>query len=199
MDAAGRRVSIFVTQSSEMIDHDPGAVEQILSRSSVIVLNIIAYCRQLVPLVKKSGKPVWTDLHDYNGSNKYHDDFIDAAGFIHLSSDNLDDYKSVMEYFIRAGKELVVCTHGRRGATLLTKDGEWMEQSAIEGMEIVDSNGAGDSFFAGFLYTWLQQKSLKECLQHGAVCGAYSVTTHALTPPALSPQFLKDKIRTHFP
>jgi sugar/nucleoside kinase (ribokinase family) len=198
MDAEGRRISIFVTQSSEIIGHDQQVVERILARSSVIVLNIIAYCRQLVPLVKKSGKPVWTDLHDYDGSNTYHDDFIEAAGYIHLSSDNLEDYKTTMKRFIDSGKEMVVCTHGRKGATLLTKEGKWLEQTAIEGMEIVDSNGAGDSFFAGFLTAWLQEKNLVECLQHGAVCGAYAVTSHALTADALSPQFLKEKLKEHF-
>jgi sugar/nucleoside kinase (ribokinase family) len=103
-----------------------------------------------------------------------------------------------MKRFIQSGKELVVCTHGIRGATLLTKNGEWLEQTAVEGMEMVDSNGAGDSFFAGFLYAWIQEKSPRECLQHGAICGAYAVTSHSLTAGALSPQFVEEKLQTHF-
>ena len=151
MDASGGRISLFVTQSSPKIAFNEKAVEKMLAQATVIVLNIIAYCRHLIPLVERFRKPVWTDLHDYDGSNAYHEDFIKSAQYIHLSSDNLPDYKSTMQRLIAEGKELVVCTHGKQGASLLTKDGCWMDQPALPGMPVVDSNGAGDSFFAGFL------------------------------------------------
>ncbi len=191
MDATGGRISIFVTQSSANIDYNLPAIQALIEQSSVIVLNIIAYCRNLIPLVKQSGKPVWTDLHDYDGSNAYHDDFIDAAHYIQLSSDNLPHYREVMERFIKKGKELVICTHGKAGATLLTKTGEWLEQPALTGMQMVDSNGAGDSFFSGFLYGWLHQYPLQQCLKAGAICGAYAVTSAQLVSEQISPDLLQ--------
>jgi len=190
MDAQGGRISMFVTQSSELIAHDIAAIEKLLEQSTVVVLNIIGYCRQLIPLIKKYDKPVWTDLHDYDGSNRYHQDFIDAAQYIHLSSDNLPGYRKVMEAMISNGKELVICTHGRAGASLLTKTGEWFEQAAIQQIPIVDSNGAGDSFFAGFLYAYLHHYPMQQCLQYGAVCGAYAVTSKALVYENLSAAFV---------
>ncbi len=191
MDATGGRISIFVTQSSANIDYNQPAIQALIEQCSVIVLNIIAYCRNLIPLVRQSGKPVWTDLHDYDGSNSYHDDFIDAAHYIQLSSDNLPHYKEVMERFITMGKELVICTHGKAGATLLTKTGEWLEQPALTGMQMVDSNGAGDSFFSGFLYGWLHQYPLQQCLKAGAICGAYAVTSAQLVSEQISPDLLQ--------
>ena len=114
MDAEGKRISIFITQSSEFIQHNTSAIKQMLERSTLVVLNIISYCRHLIPLLKNCDKPVWTDLHDYDGSNHYHQDFIDAARYIHLSSDNLINYKEVMQQFIDNGKQLVVCMVKRR-------------------------------------------------------------------------------------
>ena len=198
MDANGGRVSIFATQSSENIAYNIPAIERLLEESTIIVLNIISYCRGLIPLIKKYNKPVWTDLHDYDGSNSYHQDFIDASQFIHLSSDNLPDYKLVMEQFIKDGKEMVICTHGKDGASLLTKQGEWIEQPIVNGVEIVDSNGAGDSFFSGFLYGYLNNQPLRKCLQYGAVCGAYAVASPTLVYENLSPVFLEEKRKIHF-
>ncbi|MBK6937573.1 MAG: carbohydrate kinase family protein [Chitinophagaceae bacterium] len=198
MDVNGGRISIFATQSSENIAHNFPAIEKLLDESTVIVLNIIAYCRNLILLVKKCNKPVWTDLHDYDGTNSYHQDFIDASQFIHLSSDNLPNYRPAMERFIKEGKELVICTHGKQGASLLTKNGEWLEQSIAEGISIVDSNGAGDSFFSGFLYGYLKSYSLRKCLQYGAVCGAYAVASPTLVYEDLSPVFLEEKRIAHF-
>lgn len=194
MDAQGGRISMFVTQSSEVVPHDIAAIEKMLEQSTVIVLNIIGYCRYLVPSVKKFNKPVWTDLHDYDGSNPYHQDFIEAAHYIHLSSDNLPGYRTVMQELINSGKELVICTHGKEGATLLTRSGEWLEQSAIKNMPVVDSNGAGDSFFSGFLYAYLHHYPLQKCLQYGALCGAYAVTSLSLVYDLLTPAFVEQEI-----
>lgn len=191
MDADGGRISIFVTQSSESLPHAAETLSRLLDDSTIIVLNIIAYCRDLIPLLKGRTQPVWTDLHDYDGSSAYHQDFIDAAQYIHLSSDHLPDYRPVMEALIRQGKELVICTHGKAGASLLTKAGEWLEQPALKVAELVDSNGAGDSFFAGFLYGWLNQAPLQRCLHYGAVCGAAAVTSPQLVHEKLSPDMLE--------
>lgn len=198
MDANGGRISIFATQSSEEINYNLPAIEKLLDESTVIVLNIIAYCRNLIQLVQKYHKPVWTDLHDYDGSNNYHQDFIDASQFVHLSSDNLPNYRPVMERFIKEGKELVICTHGKKGASLLTNRGEWLEQPIVEGIEIKDTNGAGDSFFSGFLYGYLNNQPLRKCLQYGAVCGAYAVASPTLVYQDLSPAFLEEQRKEHF-
>ncbi len=191
MDAQGGRISLFVTQSSEEIAFEEAALMGLIQAADFIVLNIIPYCRPLIPLLAGYEGPIWTDLHDYDGINPYHQPFINAAQFIHLSSDNLPDYRTTMERLRSAGKELIICTHGRAGATLLTAAGEWLEQPAFPVAQVVDANGAGDSFFAGFLYGWLRQEPLATCLHYGAVCGAACVTTRGLVADGLSPALLR--------
>lgn len=194
MDPQGSRISMFVTQASEHIWLPEGLLERLIDSHKVLIINIIGYCRDWVQAVRDSGKPVWTDLHDYDGSSEYHQDFIRAAQYIHLSSDNLPDYRPVMEALIAAGKELVICTHGRAGATALTRAGHWYEQPAVPDMPVVDANGAGDSFFSGFLYGWLRHEPVETCLRYGALCGAMAVTDHALAWPGLSATWLKENI-----
>ncbi len=190
MDAAGGRISMFISQSSARIKMDMPLMNRLVKAADIMVLNIIPYCLPLIPLLKKCNKPVWTDLHDYDGVNPYHRPFIDAAQYIHLSSDNLPGYKKVMEAMVASGKALVICTHGKKGASLLTSGGEWIEQDAIPVKKIADANGAGDSFFAGFLYGFINGHPLKTCMKMGAVCASLCVRSKELVSDKLNAAFL---------
>lgn len=185
MNAAGNRISMFITQSSEHPVTDHALIKKNIAASDLVVLNIIAYCKDLIPLLKDYHNPIWTDLHDYTDDNPYHQPFIDRCKYIFLSSDNLTNYKHTMQQLI-TGKELVVCTHGKNGSTALTKNGEWINVPALTGFNIVDTNGAGDNFFSGFLYAYLNGKAIKECMQYGSICGALCITSKQLVAEQLS-------------
>jgi acarbose 7IV-phosphotransferase len=197
MDAEGQRISIFITQSSETVNFSTAKIESAIRQADIIVLNIIGYCRQLIPLLANCNRPVWTDLHDYEDSNAYHTDYIDASQYIHLSSDNLRDYFPLMERLIAAGKELVICTHGKEGSTLLTKTGIRIEQPAILSYPMVDANGAGDSFFSAFLYGWMNGQTPVRCMQMGAVCAGLCISDQELASRMLNPSYLEIELRRH--
>ncbi len=191
MNAAGDRISMFITQSSEHPVVNNTLIEKNIAASDLVVLNIIAYCKNFIPLLKDYHHPVWTDLHDYTDNNSYHQPFIDAAQYIFLSSDNLTNYKHTMQQLI-TGKELVVCTHGKNGSTALTKTGDWINVPALPGFAITDTNGAGDNFFSGFLYAYLNSKAIKECMQYGSICGALCITSKQLVAEQLSEELLEE-------
>lgn len=192
MDKDGNRISIFITQSSEHPNINFAVIEKEILRCDVIILNILSYCKDLIPILKNHAKPIWTDLHDYNEGNEYHQPFIEVANYIFLSSDNLTDYKKTMEQFIQLGKELVVCTHGKKGATALTKSGEWVEEPALTNVQIIDTNGAGDNFFSGFLYAYLNKKSVKISMRYGTICGALCISSQQIVSESLTEMLLED-------
>ncbi len=198
MNAEGGRISTFITQSSEFPIVDLNQIESIINQSDIIVLNIISYCKLFIPILEKHNKPIWTDLHDYNEGNPYHQPFIDVSDYIFLSSDNLTNYKNTMQNLIKRGKQLVVCTHGSKGSTALTKQGEWIEEPALSGIQIVDANGAGDNFFSGFLYAYLNNESIENCMKYGSICGAYCITSKGLVCKELSPSFLNRQFEKHY-
>jgi sugar/nucleoside kinase (ribokinase family) len=70
------------------------------------------------------------------------------------------------------GRTLTVAKLGEKGAIALV-DGKPIQVSAPP-VQTVDTTGAGDSFNAGFLHAWLQQKPLVECLRSGVACGSLS-------------------------
>ena len=190
MSADGKRISLFIQPPPEPEQVDWNQAQQAVEDCALAVVNILGYTRSALPWLKAAGTPIWTDLHDYDGHNSYHEPFIDAARAIFLSSDNLPDYRTTMEGLIARGKEFVVCTHGSEGATLLNKEGRWLEQPVMPVSGVVDTNGAGDAFFSGFLHRYLQGAELADCLRAGAICGALCVTSRELASPELSPERL---------
>ncbi len=186
MTPKGERISLFVQPPADPDAIDWAPVQAALSTASLVVANILAYVKPALPWLVEAGVPVWTDLHDYDGANPYHQPFIDAADVIFLSSDNLRDYRQTMEELMAQGKALVVCTHGRNGATALTAEGTWLEQPALPVAEVVDTNGAGDAFFSGFVHGVRRGASLAACLRMAAYCGARCVTSTGLAAPGLA-------------
>lgn len=198
MDKKGNRISIFVTQSSSEPELNTGRIEELIKECDIIVLNIIAYTKQLIPLIRKYKKPVWTDLHDYNVGNPYHEAYIDIADYIFVSSDNMINYRPVMENWMSKGKKLVVCTHGKSGSTALTKDGRWIDTPIIEDYRFKDANGAGDSFFSGFLYGFLKGKCTEECLKLGTICAGLCITSGELAYKDLSEELLQAEYKKYY-
>jgi sugar/nucleoside kinase (ribokinase family) len=190
LDGEGRRISIFLAVGTFTPSINSARLAAAIARHDYIIVNIINYCRELIPLIQQQRKPIWCDIHDYDGTNTYHEDFIRAADYLLLSSDALPDYRPFMQRMIGQGKQLVVCTHGRLGATALTGAGEWIEQPSISTYAFKDSNGAGDAFFAGVLYGYMRGYPPPKCIRLGTLMGGLSVTSQELAPPALGPALL---------
>jgi sugar/nucleoside kinase (ribokinase family) len=80
-----------------------------------------------------------------------------------------------------AGAQIVVVTRGADGATAVTRSGQVHVPSApVE--HIVDTNGAGDAFFAGFLLAHLGGAPLDQALRAGHAQAARCLASPDLAP-----------------
>lgn len=71
----------------------------------------------------------------------------------------------------------VVITHGPAGCTMHSRKGVVSHPGFPDHVdEVVDTIGAGDSFMAGLLATWLTDKDMNRCLEVANAHGAVSVT-----------------------
>jgi sugar/nucleoside kinase (ribokinase family) len=198
MNQKGQRISIFVNSSSPNPAIDYSKYESLIKEADIVILNIIDYARNFIPLLKKYNKEVWTDLHDYNDDNPYHEDFIEASDYIFLSSDNLPDYKTTMQKLMTRGKKLTVCTHGKLGASLLNNAGEWYHSPCIADYDVIDTNGAGDAFFSGYLYAHCKGLEEKECLKYGHILGGMCVNSSDIAATGLSVKIVEEQYMKHF-
>ena len=198
LDAQGRRLSIYALSATFEPEVDLPGLATLIPRHDFLVLNIINYTRGLIPAARRLHVPIWCDLHDYDGEDPYHQDFVDAATHLFFSSDAMPDYRPFMHEQVQRGKQLVVCTHGKEGATALSAEGRWYETPAIEVYERVDTSGAGDSFFAGVLYGYSQGYNVERCLRLGAITAGLCITVQELSHPDLSPARVEAEYARHF-
>ncbi|HTN05725.1 carbohydrate kinase family protein [Agriterribacter sp.] len=100
-----------------------------------------------------------------------------AAEFKALTKTN--DMAEALRY-IRQMDHVIVVKNGREGAYL--RDGRDLQyQPAFLNQSVADCIGAGDSFNAGFIYRFLQQRSLSDCVEFGSLIGAVNTTQTAGT------------------
>ena len=198
MNSSGERISIFMNPSSDTPEIDYSKFEKDILKADYMVVNIANYCRNTLAMCKKLHKEVWTDLHDYDDENEYHQDFIAAADYLFLSSDNLPNYKAFMKQQIENGKKLVVCTHGKGGATAHTKEGKWIEMPIIDTYKMTNANGAGDAFFSGFLYGFSKGYDTKKCMQFGTVSAGLCIESEMIANNELNRTHIENEYFKHY-
>jgi acarbose 7IV-phosphotransferase len=182
MDAAGDRLSIFANGGTAETAVDVSVTERAAAAADLVAVTILPHCRQFLPMLQRLGSDIWVDIHDYDGVNPYHDDFIAAAGHVQMSSIAMDDWRPFLESRVAAGAATAVCTHGAAGASGLTAADGWVDVPALPVARIVDTNGAGDAFFSGFATAWLGGNGLAEALHRGSEVAAAAVQSRGLAP-----------------
>ncbi|MEV5476222.1 adenosine kinase [Streptomyces sp. NPDC127159] len=177
----GRRLSLYDASRSHSEDRFPEPVLRALADGSRHVHVAITHpAAHALPVLRDTGVTLSTDLHDWDGENAYHEPFARAADVVFVSTARLTDPERTMRHLVERGRaRIVVATAGAEGAYLLSDDEVTHVPAVAPPAPVVDSNGAGDAFAAGFLFGLLSGEPPRRCALYGAVAGA-----HACTVPA---------------
>lgn len=113
---------------------------------------------------------------------------LQYADIIKASDDDLAFLGiSATELLAQTHAEILLLTLGPQGARLLTRQGACLTAStpfALQAMPVIDTVGAGDCFFAGFLACWLRNaENLQAALDHAVCSASVSVTRQGCQPP----------------
>ncbi|WP_109509835.1 carbohydrate kinase family protein [Nocardioides speluncae] len=182
MTRDGGRLSLYLTTPDDSDDAPAAEVVSAMAGAAVIVLDLAPLSLGLIAAARETGRPIWTDIHDYDGEAGFHRPFIEAADAIFMNADRIgDDPLPFMERCISGGASLVVCTLGADGA--IAVDQRMTRHTvATEVVTVRDTNGAGDAFMAGVLDATLAGVPLPDALQAGARQAASVLTTRHLHP-----------------
>lgn len=132
---------------------------------------------------KSQGKVVCADMtkrkknetaEDLSCALKYVDYLLpnDKEAMVLTGKDTVEE---AAEELRNAGAGTIVVKCGSKGCYLLEKGREGVWLPAVEGVECVDTTGAGDSFAAGFLWALSEGRSPRECAVHGNEWGARAI------------------------
>jgi fructokinase len=110
---------------------------------------------------------------------------LQSADIIKASDDDLAYLQiSAQELLAQTGAKIFLLTLGSRGAQLLTPQGICLAGQSPLGLQVIDTVGAGDCFFAGFLAHWLREPAdLQAALNHAVQSASISVTRLGCQPP----------------
>lgn len=181
VERTGRRMSFHDARDPEDLRMPRDFYLPHLARARHVHVSITNFTRFLFDDIIEQGVPVSTDLHDWDGVDAYHREFAYRADLVFLSAAGASErIAPVMREILREGRaQAVVATAGAGGSYLLTREGSRTPRpipATVPPAPVVDSNGAGDAYVAGFLYGRLAGRDLEACARLGAVAGAYACT-----------------------
>lgn len=185
MTPDGERLSIYLDLPPEP-GPLPDSVRDAVQVADAVITDLADHARQVIPIARAANRPIWCDLHDYDGVAGFHREFLAAADVVVVSGDRLTDFRGFLATAVAAGARWAICTLGARGAVGLGRDEGWAEVPAVPVERVVDSNGAGDAFVAGAIFGHLAGRPLAECLRLGAAAGALTVQSPHLAAPEIS-------------
>ncbi len=182
MTSEGGRVSLYLSAPADPGTPASAELEHAMADAPAVVLDLSPRALGLIPTARAVARPIWTDIHDYDGTAGFHRPFIDAADWIFMNADRIGaDPLPFMAERVRAGASVVVCTLGSEGAVALDERMHPVRVPA-EPVDVVDANGAGDAFMSGVLDAHLEGATLPEALAAGARHAASVLTTRHLHP-----------------
>ena len=180
MTGRGERVSIYLSTPDARMGDLPDLHDRMSCRA--LVVDLAAWTRELVEVGHTQRDLVWTDIHDYDGVTDFHRPFIAAASHVFLNADGLATPGDFMHSLADQGVTVVVCTLGGNGAWAVDSEHREWRVVALPVDRIVDTNGAGDGFFAGFLDATLDGADVAGALEAGAEQAARALVSSHLNP-----------------
>ena len=144
----------------------------------------------LIEKAKKAGATVCFDpnlrFNLWDSASELKDsvnEFLPYADVVKVGADELEFLTGgSIEAMFAGGLKILLVTDGGKGAKLYLADGR---EFACNGYKVkaVDTTGAGDSFFGGFIAQLMEGKtSYQEMLEFACKCGAYTTTGYGAIP-----------------
>lgn len=176
----GERMSLYDPRHPDGFVPDPALWRDRIPHARHVHVSIMDWCRHALADAVAAGRSTSTDLHDWDGESEHHRDFAHLADLVFVSAAALRAETRVVESVFTHGRAgLVVVTDGARGSRVYRRGGAVVAVPAVSipGRPAIDSNGAGDSYAAGFLHIHLAGGDAGAAAAAGAVAGAYACGT----------------------
>lgn len=158
-DGAGRREVFTDLKDIQERAFPTNRFEQLAAAADLCVLCNINFARGLLPVAKRLGKPIATDVHTIgNLDDDFNRDFMAAADILFCSDERLPEPPEawVQSVSRRYNPAVQVVGLGAAGALLAERGRTPQFVPAAATRPVVNTIGAGDSLFSAFLHGWLQ-------------------------------------------
>lgn len=150
-----------------------------VEKADVVVACNTNFNRPLLHLAKELGKCVATDVHVLSDIyDEYNREFLECADIVFLSDEAIgEDYRPFLTALTEAyPMKILVLGRGSRGAAMyLREEHRLVEMSACAATCVVNTVGAGDALFSGFLHYLTRGCSPEESLRWAQMFAARKI------------------------
>lgn len=114
-------------------------------------------------------KQIWSETKD---AVEAISEYCNLNPLVKVSQDDMDrlfgkemGHDEIFAKLHNLGAKLVCLTLGNKGAKLSEAGKPVLELSAVKVDKIMDATGAGDAFWSGFLFSWINEKTKQICME----------------------------------
>ena len=135
--------------------------------------------RNAMALARERGSAVALSLSDSLCVDRHRDSFDtairDEVDIVVADEDEVSALVEAVSFedtlrAIRRYDTLFAITRSAQGSVVVRGD-EQVVQAATPVPKVIDTTGAGDAYTAGFLFGWVNDRSLADCARLGTICG----------------------------
>lgn len=95
--------------------------------------------------------------------------FLNVSEAQNIIQDSNPDIKVILKKIKDLGPENVIITDGINGSYSIDKSGNIFQIGVLNSEKPIERTGAGDSYASGFIYGFLNGKSIEECMKLGTI------------------------------
>ena len=99
--------------------------------------------------------------------------------------------KKAVDSLLEKGVGIVLLSLAEKGGMIANKKERWMAKPPVT--KVLNDVGCGDSMVAGFVYAFIKEWTLKECLRYAVAAGTANVTK--MRPGAINPRDVKQILK----
>lgn len=175
-----RRHQIFEDVKDERENiFDVKLFESRVNAANMVLLANANFCRSLIPIAKKAGKPIAVNIRNYRDETvSFNEEFLEAADILYLSDDNLncDPYDFVKGIVDRHHTGTVVLGQGNKGVLLYSREEEiFAHFNTVKTNTIVNTVGAGNALFSCFLHYLCKTGRSVEAIKNALLFASYKI------------------------
>jgi ribokinase len=177
-DREGRRQIYTDLKDIQEQTYPQERCERAASEADLCVVCNINFARGLLGPARRAGKPVATDVHAIADLDApYEQEFLQGADIIFMSNEHLPKIPEEWANAVlaRFPAEIVVIGLGAEGALLATRRDGLVRLPAVQTRAVVNTIGAGDALFAGFLDGYLRTKDPYASLRRAMVFASWKI------------------------
>ncbi|OHV21478.1 sugar kinase [Parafrankia soli] len=150
----------------------------LLDGAQLASISTIGFARDLLPVATAADVPIAVDLQATTGlDDTYAADWVAHASIVFCSAENLTVAPADFAGQVLAGgrARIVVVGLGARGCLLAVAGRAPRTVVARAPFGVVDTTGAGDALFAGFLHTWLRSGDPDQAVVTAVLAAGWAV------------------------